>query len=154
MKRLKYSRSIALDSDARCSFAECDMRDAERACVAAKAREPREQIGVGRAREQRGEERVFLRAREIELVDIRVGLFAIEIGPQAHARNAGRRLDGEYALGGNFVPVRHGRLRDADTAGELGNPTDRLDRCAQSRITHRENRSEVSPHPHENRSKG
>ena len=78
------------------------MRDPERACVAAEPRKPREQVGVGRAREQRGEERVFLRAREIDLVDLAGRRLAIEIGPQPHARDAGRCLDGQHALGGNF----------------------------------------------------
>ena len=138
MKRLKYSRSTAFDVDARGRFGERHMREAERRRIAAAVATSRaSSVGIRRAREQRGEQRIFLRAREIDLVD--VGCTAgspIEIGPQTHARDAGRGLDRKHALGGNRVPVRNGRLRNTDAAREFGDAADGLDRFLKSRIAH------------------
>ena len=50
------------------------MRDAERRRVAAQAGETLQQLRVRRAREQRGEQRVFLRARRGDLVGLRLVL--------------------------------------------------------------------------------
>ncbi len=90
----------------------------------------------------------------IDLINLaEVGL-AIEVGPQSHARNTCRGFDSKHALGGNFVPVRHGWLRNSNAPREFGNPANSLDRLVQARITHVERCSEVSPHPLEKRSKG
>jgi len=75
-------------------------------------------------------------------------------GSWSYIVDYGGGFNGEYALCGNFVPIRNRWLRNTDAPGEFGDAADGLDRCAQSRITHRENRSEVSPHPLEKRSKG
>ena len=112
------------------------MRDAERARVAAEARKPLQQCARrARARAARRAARIPARARDRSRRPRRLRL-AIEVGPQTHARDAGRGLDGEHALGGNLVPVRYGRLRNADAAGEFGNSADRLYGFAQTRIAH------------------
>jgi hypothetical protein len=109
--------------------------EAERARIAAEPREAREQRRIGRAGEQCGEQRVFLCAREIDLVDGGRRL-AIEIRAQADACDAGCSLHGEYAFCGNLVPVRHGRLRYADAPGEFRHSADCLYGFAQTRIAH------------------
>jgi hypothetical protein len=111
------------------------MGNPERACVAAEARQALQQLRVGRACEQRRNERVFLCPREIDLVDLG-HLLAIEVGAQPHPRDTGRRLDRQHAFRGNLVPVGYGRLRNANPAGELGNPADRLYGFTQTRIAH------------------
>ena len=75
---------------------------------------------VGRARQKRGEQRVFLGARGIDLFDvptIRVTL-AIEIRTQHAAIDAGRRFDGDDALRGNARPVGYRRLGNANFSGK------------------------------------
>ena len=88
------------------------MRQTERACVAAQLGKTREQRGIGRAREQHREERIFLRARGIDLVDVAADalVLGVKIGPQDRAAHAGRGLDREHALSGNARPVRNRRL--------------------------------------------
>ena len=111
------------------------MRNPERARVAPEPCQALHQLGVGRARQQRGDERVFLRPREVDLVHVR-RLLAIEVGAQPHAGDTGRRLDRQHAFRGNLVPVGYGRLRNANPARELGNPADRLYGFTQTRIAH------------------
>ena len=83
------------------------MREPERARVAAQGRQARQQRGIGRAREQRDEQRVFLRARGIDFVDSHrpCRLLGIEIGPQRSRDHPGRGLDRQDALCGNMRPV-------------------------------------------------
>src|SRR5262249_40325914 len=73
----------ALDIGALRRLCERDVRQSERACIAGQCAEALEQPGVGRACEQHREQRVFLRPRCIDLVDIpgRAGLFGVEMGP-------------------------------------------------------------------------
>src|SRR5262249_42070028 len=102
----------ALDRGGGRGLGERRMGHAERARVAAQVAEPRQQYRVGCARQQGREQRVFLRARRIDVVD-RYG-FAIEVRPQNVPRNAGDGLDRNDALGWNSRPVGDGRLGNAD----------------------------------------
>jgi len=81
------------------------MRNTERRRVEAQLGERGEQLLRWRGGEQRGEERVFLRARDIHVVSLDQITLAVEIGPQLYARNSGRRLDGEYAFGRHAIPI-------------------------------------------------
>ena len=120
---------LALDARqvrSRGGFGERDMRDAERAGIAAEPRKARKQVGIRSTREQRRQQGVLARPREIDLVDFACRRLAIEIGAQAHTRDAGCCLDGEHALCGNLVPVGDGWLRYANTTGEFGDAADRL----------------------------
>ena len=106
-------------------FGERDMRHPERAGIAAQLGQIRQQLRVRRACEQRGDQRVFLRARRIHFVDVAGHLFsAVQIGPQSGAIDAGDGFDRNDPLRGNASPVGDGRLRNtnltrklADTAG-------------------------------------
>ena len=120
---------LALDAReirSRRGFGESDMRDAERAGIAAEPRKARKQVGIGSTREQRRQEGVLARPREVDLVDFACSRLAIKIGTQAHTRDAGCCLNGEHALCGNLVPVGDGWLRYPNTAGEFGDAANRL----------------------------
>ena len=85
---------------------ESDMGDAQRRRIAAQLGQTAQQLRVRRSRQQRRQQRVFLRAREIDFVDV-VGhlLSAVKIGPQDRARDTGHGFDREHALGGNARPI-------------------------------------------------
>ncbi len=129
----------ALDIGALRRLRECGMRQSERARIAAQRGEARKQRGIRRARQQHRQQRVFLRARGIDLVDIagRAGVLSVKIGPQNRPAHAGRRLDREHALGGNARPVRNRRLRYADFTGKRADPAGDADRFVQAYIPHR-----------------
>ena len=91
-----------------------------------------EQRRVGRAREQRREQRIFLRARRDRRRRRRSAHCVRRRGRAAGLRvDAGRRLDREHALGGNARPVGHRRLRDADLARKLADAAGGADRFVE-----------------------
>ena len=74
-------------------------------------------------------------------IDIIAGLMEAravgeEIRPQLRAIDSRRGLDGEDTIGGNTLPVRHGRLRNADTASKLAYAADRAYRFIKTRLAH------------------
>ena len=88
------------------------MGEPERGGIGLQRREPAKELGVRRAREQQREERIFLRPRRVDLVNLALGHVAPlkQIGPQQLPPDAGRLLDGDDAIGGNSAPVGDGRL--------------------------------------------
>ena len=105
MKRSKNSRSTRSALVLLGRFGERGMRQTERRGIAAQLRKARDSKSrIRRARQQRGEQRIFLRARGIDFIDIAGHLVsAVEIRPQHRAIDAGRRLDGDHPFGGNRV---------------------------------------------------
>ena len=77
-------------------------------------------------------------ARRIDIVNRLIGWRAVgeKVGPQLRAINPRRGLDGEDAIGGNTLPVRHGRLRNADTASKLAYAADRAYCFIKTRLAH------------------
>jgi hypothetical protein len=68
---------------------QCGMRNTERRCIAAKLGDPPEQRGIRSARQQHGEQRVFLGARGVDFVEL-ADMLAIKIRSQDRTRNPGR----------------------------------------------------------------
>ena len=99
---------------------------ADLAFVAFEVFKPLQQIGIRRLREQHGKQRVFLRARDIDLVQspVQLKIRSEKIRAQNCPGNAGRRLNGCDPLRRHAVPIRDGRLRDSDTARELAHSAD------------------------------
>jgi hypothetical protein len=124
-----------LDIAAARSLCQRGMRQSKRARVAAQLREAVEQRRIGGAREQRREQRILLRARRIDLVEVGRGL-AIKIGPQRRAAHAGCSLDRQYALGGYVRPVRNRWLCNANFTGKRANAASHPDRLIESLIPH------------------
>ena len=108
---------------------------AERAGVAAQARQTAQELCIRRAREQRRQQRVFLGARGIHLVE-GFGLAAEQIGAQHVPGNAGCGFYGQNALGRDALPVGYGRLRDPDAARKLGDAADCTYRLIEPRVPH------------------
>ncbi len=121
--------------------------------VAAQFAELLEQRGVGRARQQRRQQRIFLRARGIDLVDVAGRVGAEQIGPQDRAVDAGGGFDGEHALRRDAIPIRNRRLRNSDAARELAHAADGADRFLQSGVSHRVCSKSVQPDSNKNGSK-
>ena len=70
--------------------------------------------------QQSGEQRIFLRARQIDVIDFAGHeMFAVKIGAQGGAAEVGGRFDRRDALGGNPGPVGNRWLRDSDAAREF-----------------------------------
>ena len=98
------------------------------------------------AREQHREQRIFLRARGVDLVDTaiadidtvagKIGRIAVEIGPQNDTAHAGRGFHRQHALGGNARPVRDRRLRDANFSGKRADTAGNADRFVKTAIAH------------------
>ena len=133
MKRSKNSRSTFADVGVLRRFGQLDMRDAERRRIAAQLGKLFEQLRIGRAREQAGEQRIFLRAREIDVIDVG---FAVEIGPQNRAADAAHGFHREHALGGYSGPIGDGGLGDADAARKFGDAADGANGFLQSPVRH------------------
>src|SRR6266852_1188155 len=128
----------ALDLAAAGGVRERGMRRSDRARIAAQAGEALEQAGIGGAREQSRQQRVFLRARGIDLVDIaaKSRMLAVKVGAQNRATHAGRVFDRDDALGGNARPVRHRRLRNAYFSRERTDSAGSADRFVETSIPH------------------
>ena len=87
------------------------MRHADRGRIAAQLRQRLQQGRIGSAGQQGGEQRIFLRARRIDFIDIAArGHAAEKIGTQDGAGDIGHALDDGDPLGRHAVPVRYGRL--------------------------------------------
>ena len=98
---------------------------------------PLQKGGIRRARQQGREQRVFLRAGEIDFVDAGgLVVLVVEIGPQDRARDAGRRFDREHPLGWNPRPIRYRRLGNSDSARKLGDAAGGADRFLESSVCH------------------
>ena len=110
----------------------------KRGYVASQPRDLGEQCVRRRAREQGGEQRVFLRTGCIDGIDgtILHSWLAIEIGTKLLARHAGRSFDGDHPLGRHPVPIRNGRLGNADFPGKLGYAARCIDGTIKARIAH------------------
>ena len=91
-------------------FRQRRMRDAERADVAAQTGQPLQQRGVRRARQQGGEQRVFLRARDIDLVDV--------AGRRLTPNRSGRRIARSTPVADSTESTRSAGMRSQfDTEG-------------------------------------
>ena len=113
------------------------MRQSERARIAAQGAEPLEQRGVGRACEQGREQRIFLRARGIDLVDVRgTMMFGIKVGTKNSTVHSGRRLDRQNPLRGNARPVGHRWLRNAYFARKRAHAAGSAYGFVETRIPH------------------
>ena len=111
----------SFDGGAAGGFRQRGMGDAERTCIATQTGEPFEQRGIGRTHQQRGQQRVFLRASRIDFIYIAGHLcFAEEIGPQHHQVDASQALDRHDPFGWNTGPIGNRWLRDADLTGKRG----------------------------------
>jgi hypothetical protein len=114
------------------------MHDAEWRRIAAQRGQPVQQGMVGRARQQRGEQRIFLRAGGIDLVYIagtRI-LLAEEIGAQHAAIDPGRGLDRCHALRRYARPVGDRRLGDANFSGKRTDAAGGTYCFVEARIAH------------------
>jgi hypothetical protein len=89
MKRSKNSRAIFSALAPARGLRQCGMRNTERRCIAAKLGDPPEQRGIRSARQQHGEQRVFLGARGVDFVEL-ADMLAIKIRSQDRTRNPGR----------------------------------------------------------------
>jgi hypothetical protein len=129
----------ALDIGALRRLCERDMRQSERARIAAQCAETLKQPDIGRACEQHREQRVFLRPRSVDLVNVagRAGMFSVEVGPQNRSAHAGRSFNRHYAFGRNARPVRHRRLGDANFSRKRADPAGNADRLIKSYVPHR-----------------
>jgi hypothetical protein len=119
---------LALDAlGGRCArgFGKRGMGDAKWSCVAAQFRQIGEQSRIRRAPEQRRDQRIFLSARCIHVIDV-AGHFcvAVKIGPQDRAIDAGDGLDRDHPFCGNACPVGHGRLGNTDLARKFADAAD------------------------------
>ncbi len=114
------------------------MGAAKRRGVAAQPRDLTKQFVRRRTRKQCGKQRVFLGACRIDGIDgiIFHGRLATKIGAKLLTRHAGRRFDGDHPLCRNAVPVRNGRLRNADFAGKLDHAACRVDRAIEYGVAH------------------
>ncbi len=101
------------------------MRDAERRRIAAQFGDLFEQVCVGRARKQAGEQRIFLRARQIDVVDVG---FAVQIRAQNRAADAAHGFHRQHALGGYPDPVGDRWLGDSDAARKFRDAADGANR--------------------------
>src|SRR5262249_31791608 len=115
------------------------VRQSERARIAAKCGETLQQRGIRRACKQDREQRIFLRACRIDLVDIagRARMLRIEVGPQHCAAHAGGLLDRQHAVGRNAGPTRNGRRENANSPREPADAAGNADRFLQSYVPHR-----------------
>ena len=109
-------------------FRETDMRHAERRRIAAQRCKAAQKFRVRRARQQRRQQRVFLRAREIDFIDAGgLIVLAVQIGPQNRASDAGQRFDRQNAFGRNARPIRHRGLGNPNRrASSLTPPAARI----------------------------
>ncbi len=86
------------------------MRAAERRRIALEPGQPPQRSGVRRLQQERADQRVFRRARPIDLVAFRcsrrIGV-GIKVGSQLRARNAGQSLDGYDMFCRNAFPGRN-----------------------------------------------
>ncbi len=115
------------------------MREPERARIAAQAGEPLEQCGVGGAREQHRQQRVFLRTRGIDLVDVAGGawVFRVKIGAQNRAAHAGRGFDRQHAFSRHTCPIRDRWLRNAYFTRKRADTAGSANRLVETYIPHR-----------------
>ncbi len=92
------------------SRGERGMRAAERRRIALEPGQPPQRSGVRRLQQERADQRVFRRARPIDLVAFRcsrrIGV-GIKVGSQLRARNAGQSLDGYDMFCRNAFPGRN-----------------------------------------------
>ena len=107
-----------------------------RSC-AAQSRQPRQQIGVRRARQQGRQQRVFLGARDIDFID-GGGRFGdgVKVGAEPIAGDAGHCFNSNHPLRRNANPIRDRRLRNTNFISQRANATSRLDRFAETAIPH------------------
>ena len=102
-------------------FRKIGVRESERACIAAKLRQPAEEFCIRRAPKECREQGVFLGASRIDFTDVAAPRRAVEVGTQHHALDAGCRFDVQDPLGRDPIPVGYGGLRYAQTPGKLAN---------------------------------
>jgi len=88
------------------------MRNAQRARVAAHGGELCQQFRIRGARQQRCQQRVFLRARRRHIVICVRRFFGrlIQVGSEDFSVDTRGCLNNEHAFGRDFVPIRHGWL--------------------------------------------
>ena len=118
-------------------FRETDMRGTERRRIAAQRGQPLQKFRIRRTRQQRRQQRVFLRAGKIDLIDAaHFVVLVVKIGPQDRARDTGQCLDRQHPLGGDARPIRHRRLGNPNAPRKLGDATGCVNRFLESPIWH------------------
>ena len=117
---------------------EVDMGEPEGTGVALELGEPRQHFAGRSAAEKEGEQRVFVRPQEVDLVDLgdRCGGVGIEVRAEDAAGDPGQSLDREDAFGGDAPPARHGGLRNAEAAGQRTDSAGRPDRLLETDFSH------------------
>ena len=135
MNRSKNSRSTLLASALPAASASPTWATPSGVGSPRKCGQPLQKCRIRRPRQQRRQQRVFLRAGKIDLVDaVRRVVLVVKVGPQDGARDACHRLDRQHPLGGNARPIRHRGLGNADTARKLGDATGSANRFLQTPI--------------------
>src|SRR5215469_17076020 len=109
------------------------MRGSERGLIARQLSDLLEQDRIGRSSEQLCQQRIFPRAAVRDLVHVRLG---VKVRPQNRASNAACVFDLENTLGRDPGPIRDGRLRNSDPAGQLGDAADRANSLLESPVSH------------------
>ena len=116
------------------------MRHTERARIAAQRRQSLQEIGVRRSCEQHCQQRIFLRARGIDFININVAgvarALAVKIGSQQRPVDPGCGLDCDHAFGGYARPIGNGRLRDPKLARQRADTARGADCFIESDIPH------------------
>jgi hypothetical protein len=112
------------------------MGEPERTRIRAQRGETSEELGIGRTREQAGEQPVLGGTRGIDLVDRIACARAVQVGPQHDPADARHFLHRQYTLGGHTRPVRDGGLRNAYFAGKLAHASNCTYGFVEPRIAH------------------
>ncbi len=111
----------------------------DRRSVAAQAAQPVQQPGIRSPRQKHREQRVFLRARGVDLVEVaaEAGMLGVKVGTQHRATDAGHGLDRQHALGRDARPVGYRRLGNANFPGKRADPAGDAYRFVQTLVPHR-----------------
>jgi hypothetical protein len=113
------------------------MQEAERAGIHTQIGDALQECGRGRAHQQRRQQSVFLRARDIDFVDIAGYLVLSEkIGAQSGTRNACLTLDRGYTFRRHARPIGDRRLGNAQTTSELSDATYGTEGFGETGVAH------------------
>ena len=111
--------------------------EARRCRIGAQLGQFGQQLRIRCAREQRGDQRIFLRACSIHFIDVAGHLVsAVKIGAQDGAIDSGNGFDRDHAFRRNANPIGNGRLGNADLARKLADAAGGAYRFGKSWFPH------------------